>query len=57
LPKKEKPGSKANIDGMDALIIGNALRIDWEAGVLGQTDKAQPLPNPYLNRGLAGAAA
>ena len=57
LPKKEKPGSKANIDGMDALIIGNALRIDWEAGVLGQSDKAQPLPNPYLNRGLAGTGA
>jgi phage terminase large subunit-like protein len=57
LPKKERPGSKANIDGIDALIVGNALRIDWEAGVLGLSEKARDVPNPYLSRGLAGAAA
>jgi phage terminase large subunit-like protein len=57
LPKKEKPNSKANIDGIDALVIANALRIDWEAGVLGLSDRARDTPNPYLSRGLAGAAA
>lgn len=55
LPKKEKPNSKANIDGMDALIIANALRIDDEAGVLGAAEKDREKPNPYLQRGLAGA--
>ena len=54
LPKKEKKGSKANIDGMDALIIANALRIDDEAGVLGSPDKGKEKPNPYAKRGLAG---
>ncbi len=57
LPKKEKKGSKANIDGMDAEIVANALRIDDEAGVLGEPDKSKDRPNPYLNRGLAGAEA
>ncbi len=56
LPKKESKGSKANIDGMDALIIANAIRIDNEAGVLGSTDRGRSKPNPYLERGLAGAS-
>lgn len=56
LPKKEKRGSKANIDGMDAAIIANALRIDDEAGVLGEAEKSVSKPNPYLTRGLAGAS-
>lgn len=55
LPKKERRGSKANIDGIDALIIGNAIRIDHKAGVLGVSAKERPAPNPYLERGLAGA--
>lgn len=57
LPKKEKKGSKANIDGVDALIIANALRIDADAGVLGDVEKGKTKPNPYLTRGLAGAGA
>lgn len=57
LPKKERKGSKANIDGIDALIIANAIRIDHEAGVLGVAQKDRDKPNPYLNRGLAGHAA
>ena len=55
LPKKEKKNSKANIDGVDALIIANALRLDWEAGVLGKSEKEKAKTNPYLRRGLAGA--
>lgn len=57
LPKKERKGSRANIDGIDAKIISGALRIDWEAGVLGSREgSTKTMPNPYLNRGLAGAA-
>lgn len=55
LPKKEKRGSKANIDGMDALIIANAIRLDHEAGALGQGEKIKQKTNPFLERGLAGA--
>lgn len=55
LPKKEKPNSTANIDGIDALILANAIRIDHEAGVLGVPEKDREKPNPYLTRGLAGA--
>jgi phage terminase large subunit-like protein len=55
LPKKEKPGSKANIDGIDALILANAIRLDHGAGVLGVPDKARNKPNPYLTRGLLGS--
>lgn len=54
LPKKERPGSKANIDGIDALILANAIRIDHAAGVLGVPEKLREKPNPYLERGLAG---
>jgi len=57
LPKKESPNSKANIDGIDALILANAIRIDNEAGLLGVAEKSRAKPNPYLNRGLAGSAA
>ena len=57
LPKKEKPWSKANIDGFDALVIANALRLDHEAGQLGSHAKRAPDANPYLTRGLAGASA
>jgi phage terminase large subunit-like protein len=56
LPKKEKPNSKANIDGIDALIIANAMRIDWEAGTLGDPDKGNTVPMVYMQRGLAGVA-
>lgn len=56
LPKKEKRGSRANIDGIDALIVANALRLDHEAGVLGNRDPQKNRPNPYMERGLAGAA-
>lgn len=55
LPKKERRGSGDNIDGMDALIVGNALRLDDEAGHLGISDRAREKPSPYLDRGLAGA--
>lgn len=54
LPKKESRDSKANIDGIDALILGNAIRIDHKAGVLGMADRVKQKPNPYLERGLAG---
>lgn len=57
LPRKEKKGSRANIDGVDALVMANALRIDWQAGVLGLNKKEREMPNPYLQRGLAGSAA
>lgn len=57
LPKKEKPGSKANIDGIDALIMANALRLDHEAGQLGTAGRKPASVNPYLERGLAGASA
>lgn len=57
LPKKESRNSPANIDGIDALILANAIRIDHEAGVLGATEKPREKPNPYLQRGLAGASA
>ncbi|CAM5769820.1 terminase large subunit [Bosea minatitlanensis] len=56
LPKKEKRGSRSSIDGIDALITANALRIDDEAGVLGLSEKEREKVNPYLERGLAGAA-
>lgn len=57
LPKKEKPWSKANIDGFDALVEANALRLDHEAGQLGASAKKSADANPYLTRGLAGASA
>jgi phage terminase large subunit-like protein len=57
LPKKEKKDSRANIDGVDALILANAIRIDNRAGVLGLPDRIKQKPNPYLERGLAGYAA
>lgn len=57
LPKKETKTSKANIDGIDALILANAIRIDHKANVLGLTEKQKQRPNPYLERGLAGYAA
>lgn len=57
LPKKEKKGSKANIDGFDAGVIMNALRMDYEAGVLGLSEKEKEKVNPYLQRGLPGQAA
>ena len=57
LPKKEKPNSKANIDGIDALILANAIRLDNEAGTLGTDPRSRPETNPYLHRGLAGFAA
>ena len=53
LPKKETPQSKANIDGIDALIQANALRMSYQSGTLGKNDKPE-MPNPYLTRGLAG---
>jgi hypothetical protein len=53
LPKKETPNSKANIDGIDALIQANALRIAYQAGTLEKDGKPAPI-NPYLTRGLAG---
>ena len=56
LPKKERRGSKANIDGFDAYVIANALRIDHEAGVLGLTEAQRQQENPYLKRGLAGGS-
>jgi phage terminase large subunit-like protein len=56
LPKKEKRMTGASIDGMDALINANAVRMHFEAGLL-LDDKGMPPPNPYLNRGLAGYAA
>jgi phage terminase large subunit-like protein len=54
LPKKEKRGSPAAIDGMDALIMADALMLDYEAGCLGKNSKEKERPNPYLSRGLAG---
>ncbi|WP_046869283.1 terminase large subunit [Microvirga massiliensis] len=57
LPKKETKDSKANIDGIDATIIGNVIRLDHEAGVLGMDRREREKPNPYLARGLAGQAA
>ncbi|MFN3585175.1 terminase large subunit [Phenylobacterium sp.] len=56
LPKKERKGSKANIDGFDGLVIANALRLDHEAGVLGQSERERQRVNPYLERGLAGGS-
>jgi phage terminase large subunit-like protein len=53
LPKKETPNSSANIDGIDALIQANALRISHQAGTLDKDTKGD-MPNPYLSRGLAG---
>lgn len=59
LAKKEKPNSPANIDGMDAFITANALRMDWNNGVLGLST-AEKLkrkePNPYKGRGLLDIA-
>lgn len=59
LPKKEKRGSKANIDGIDALIVANAIRLDHEAGTLtGGGAKGRGYdPARYLERGLAGFPA
>lgn len=57
LPKKEKPNSRANIDGIDAFIIANAIRMDYNAGTLGQSEKDKERVNPYMGRGLAGATA
>lgn len=54
LPKKERRNSGDNIDGMDALIVANALRLDDDAGHLGMSDRKRELPNPYLERGLIG---
>jgi phage terminase large subunit-like protein len=56
LPKKDAGNSRASIDGMDAAIVANALRLDDEAGVLGLDSKAKKDFNPYLARGLAGAS-
>jgi hypothetical protein len=53
LPKKETPSSKANIDGVDALIQANSLRMAHGSGSLNKDGKA-PVVNPYLSRGLAG---
>jgi phage terminase large subunit-like protein len=53
LPKKETPSSKANIDGIDALIQANSLRMAYTSGSLNKDGKA-PVINPYLSRGLAG---
>jgi phage terminase large subunit-like protein len=56
LPKKEKKDAHASIDGMDALIIANGVRMHFEAGhLIGAKDV--PPPNPYLTRGLAGRSA
>jgi phage terminase large subunit-like protein len=55
LPKKEKRMTGASIDGMDAAIIANAVRLHFEAGHL--LDTKAPPPNPYLTRGLAGSKA
>lgn len=55
LPKKESPNSLSSIDGFDAMVLANAIRLDDEAGVLGQEEDAKP--NPYLNRGLLGVEA
>jgi len=54
LPKKEKRGSKSAIDGMDALIEADALRLDHEAGVLDITNSGKSEATPYLRRGLIG---
>ncbi|QGY02363.1 hypothetical protein MMSR116_11120 [Methylobacterium mesophilicum SR1.6/6] len=54
LPKKAQKGSKASIDGMDALINANAAQLAHESGVIGGGIKVEK-PNPYLARGLAGA--
>ncbi|WP_257839167.1 terminase TerL endonuclease subunit [Phenylobacterium sp. J426] len=54
LPKKERRGSKANIDGFDGFVIANALRLDHEAGVLGKSEREREQVNPYMSRGLAG---
>ena len=54
LPKKAQKGSKASIDGMDALINANAAQLAHESGSLGGGMKVEK-PNPYLIRGLAGA--
>lgn len=54
LPKKETPHSTANIDGIDAMIMANSLRMAHLAGTLHKDDKAPP-ENPYLKRGLTGA--
>ncbi|WCS27799.1 terminase large subunit [Methylobacterium sp. NMS14P] len=55
LPKKAKPGSKASIDGFDAAINANAARLANEAGTP-DTGGRVTRANPYLTRGLAGAA-
>lgn len=54
LPKKAQKGSKASIDGMDALINADAAQLAHESGVIGGGIKVAA-PNPYLVRGLAGA--
>ncbi|MGV6872544.1 terminase large subunit [Pseudochelatococcus sp. B33] len=54
LPKKEKRGSKENIDGIDAAIIANALRLADESGTLHEM-RENDVPNPYMERGLAGS--
>lgn len=56
LPKKEKRMTGASIDGMDALIIANAVRMHFEAGHIIDNSKIVK-PNPYLSRGLAGSEA
>lgn len=53
LPKKETPRSTANIDGIDALIMANSLRMAHHGGTLHKNDKVAP-DNPYMTRGLAG---
>jgi phage terminase large subunit-like protein len=57
LPKKATKGSKANIDGMDSLILANAIRLEFNAGTLGKDKSKVQLPNPFLKRGLIGHAA
>jgi phage terminase large subunit-like protein len=56
LPKKEKPDSRANIDGMDAAIVANTLRLWHKSGALlkAAVNKDKPNINPFLKIGLPG---
>lgn len=56
LPKKEKRGSRENIDGIDAAITANSLRLSHEAGTLAEMS-GNEAANPYMERGLAGSDA
>jgi phage terminase large subunit-like protein len=57
LPRKEvKGGRTASIDGFDALVIANAVRMADKAGVLNNRQGgAKPRPKLYTERGLLGA--